>query len=152
LNDWQLIGPIVHSWLDQGAGLLSRVSETGALAAMLLPVVLAIFSKRVIIIVGCLLLSVIAFYVFVSPSNMPVTLAFGVYLGSLIIALSGIAAHRKAKYLQVELEKLRTNVNDLTAADERRFLSELKFSTQEFSTQEQRAKGPASPASGDPSA
>jgi hypothetical protein len=134
LDDWRLIGPIIHSWLDQGAGLLSRVPEAVALAAILLPVVLAIFSKRIIIVVGCLMLAVIAFYVFVVPSNMAVTLAFGVYFGSLIIALSGIAAHRKAKSLQVELETLRKNVNDLMVADERRFLSELKSSTEERRT------------------
>jgi hypothetical protein len=134
LDDWRLIGPIIHSWLDQGAGLLSKVPETVALAAILLPVVLAIFSKRIIIVVGCLMLAVIGFYVFVVPSNMAVTLAFGVYFGSLIIALSGIAAHRKAKSLQVELETLRKNVNDLMVADERRFLSELKSSTEERRT------------------
>ena len=146
MDDWRLIGPIIHSWLDQGAGLLSKVPETVALAAILLPVVLAIFSKRIIIVVGCLMLAVIGFYVFVVPSNMAVTLAFGVYFGSLIIALSGIAAHRKAKSLQVELETLRKNVNDLMVADERRFLSELKSSTEE-----RRTDGPTIRTSRDPS-
>jgi hypothetical protein len=146
LDDWRLIGPIIHSWLDQGAGLLSKVPETVALAAILLPVVLAIFSKRILIVVGCLMLAVIGFYVFVVPSNIAVTLAFGVYFGSLIIALSGIAAHRKAKSLQVELETLRKNVNDLMVADERRFLSELKSSTEE-----RRTDGPTIRTSRDPS-
>jgi hypothetical protein len=131
LDDWQLIGPITHSWLDQGAELLSRISETVALAAILLPVVIAVFSKRIIIVLGCLLLSIISFYVFVAPSNMAKTLALGVYLGGLIVALSGIASHRKAKYLHVQLERLRRNVNDLMAADERRLLSELKSFTDE---------------------
>ena len=131
MDDLRFIGSIVHSWLDQGTGLLSRVSETVALAAILLPVVLALFSKRITIIVGCVMLSVIAFYFFVAPSNTAVTLAFGAYLGSLIIALSGIAAHRKARSFEVELETLRRNVNNLMAADERRFLSELKSSTEE---------------------
>jgi hypothetical protein len=147
LDDWQLIGPLMHSWLDQGAGLLSRVPETVALAAVLLPVVLAIFSKRLIIVVGSLIFSLIAFYFFVARSNMAVTLAFGVYLGSLIIALSGIAAHRRAKSFQVQLEKLQRNVNDLLAADERRLLSQLKSPLTE-----QRAEEPTIPISGDPSA
>ena len=147
LDDWQLIGPLMHSWLDQGAGLLSRVPETAALAAMLLPVVLAIFSKRIIIVVCCLTLSVIAFYFFVGPSNTAVTLAFGVYFGSLIVALSGIAAHRKAKSLQVELERLQKNVNGLLLADERRLLHQLKSSLEE-----RRADGPTIPVSEDPSA
>ena len=143
LDDWQLIGPLMHSWLDQGAELLSKVPETSALAAILLPVVLAIFSKRIMIVVGCLTLSVIAFYFFVAPSNMALTLAFGVYFGSLIIALSGIAAHRKAKSVQVELARLRKNVNDLLAADERRLLGQLKSSIEE-----RRADGPTISISG----
>jgi hypothetical protein len=126
LDDWQTIGPRMHSWLDQGAGLLSSVPETAALAAILLPVALALFSKRLIIVVGCLMLSVIAFYFFVAPSNMAVTLAFGFYFGSLLVALSGIAAHRRAKSFQVELERLQKNVNSLLAADERRLLHQLK--------------------------
>ena len=28
LDDWQIIGPAMHSWLDQGAELLSKVPET----------------------------------------------------------------------------------------------------------------------------
>ena len=147
LDDWQLIGPLMHSWLDQAAGLLSRVSETAALGAILLPVVLAIFSKRIIIVVCCRTLSVIAFFFFVAPSNTAVTLAFGVYFGSLVVALSGIAAHRKAKSLQVELERLQKNVNGLLLADERRLLHQLKFSVEE-----RRADEPTIPMSGGPSA
>jgi hypothetical protein len=128
----------MHSWLDQGAGLLLSAPESAALVAMLLPVVLAIFSKRIIIVVGCLMLSVIAFYFFVAPSNMAVTLAFGIYFGSLLVALSGIAAQRKAKSLQIELERLRKNVNGLLAADEKRLLHQLKFSLEERRGEEER--------------
>jgi hypothetical protein len=147
LGDWQLTGPLMHSWLDQGAGLLSRIPETAAFAAVLLPVVLAIFSKRIIIVVGSLIFSLIAVYLFVAPAKMAVTLAFGVYLGSLIIALSGIAAHRRTKSFQVQLEMLQRNVNDLLAADERRLLTQLKSSIEE-----QRVDGPTIPIGGGPSA
>jgi hypothetical protein len=137
LHDWQLIGPLVHSWLDQGAELLSKVPETFALAAILFPVVLAFFSKQTMIVVGCLVLSVIAFYFFVAPSNIALTLPFGVYLGSLTISLSGIASHRKAKSLQVKLARLQSNVNHLLAADERRLLGQLKSSIEERRAEEQ---------------
>ena len=128
----------MHSWLDQGAGLLSSVPETAALAAILLPVVLALFSKRIIIVVGCLMLSVIAFYFFVAPSNMAVTLTFGFYFGSLLVALSGIAAHRRAKSFQVELERLQNNVNNLLAADEKRLLHQLKSSLEDRRVDQER--------------
>jgi hypothetical protein len=138
LDDWQIIGPLMHSWLDRGAGLLSSVPESAALAAIILPVALAILSKRIIIVVGCLMLSVIAFYFFVVPSNMAVALVFGFYFGSLLVALSGIAAHRRAKSFQVELKRLQKNVNGLLAADERRLLHQLKSSLEERRVEEER--------------
>jgi hypothetical protein len=128
----------MHAWLDQGAALLSSVPEGAALAAILLPVALAIFSKRIIIVAGCLMLSVIAFYFFVAPSNMAVTLTFGFYFGSLLVALSGIAGDRRAKSFQVELERLRKNVNGLLAADEKRLLHQLKSSLEGPRSDEER--------------
>jgi len=126
LSDWHLIVPLLDSFLDQWAALLSRIPEGAALAVILLPVALAIFSKRMAIVLGCLLLAVIAFFAFFAPSNTPVILATGIYLGSLVIALSGISARRKATALRAELTKLREDVNALSAAEERRFMRQLK--------------------------
>ena len=143
MPDWQLIVPLLQSWLDQLAVFLSRVPQGIALAAILLPVALAIFSRQMVAVLGCILLAVIAFCALVAPSNMAVTLASGAYLGSLIIALAGIVARRKAGALEAiraEFANLRKDVNRLSAAEQRRVLIELRSSP----------KGELSAASGGP--
>jgi hypothetical protein len=154
LGDWHLTVSLLQSWLDQWAALLSKVPEGMALAAILLPVVVAIFSKRLIVVLGCMLLAVIAFCAIVVPSDMVVTLASGVYLGSLIIALSGVVARRNARVLQAEfaslreeMKRLREDLKVVSDAGQRRFLMELRSSKKE-------SPGAKStiPASGNPSA
>ncbi len=128
MADWQLI---VQSWLDQCAALLSKVPVGTAFAAILLPVVLAIFSKRVMVVLGCILLAVIAFSVFVAPSNTAVTLAAGVYFGSIILAVSGIVSRRKAKVHRAEFALLREDVKRLLDAEHRRILKKVTSSKKE---------------------
>ena len=143
MPDWQLIVPLLQSWLDQLAVLLSRVPQGIELAAILLPVALAIFSRQMVAVLGSILLAVIAFCALVAPSNMAVTLASGANLGSLIIALAGIVARRKGGALEAiraEFASLRKDVKRLSAAERRRVLIELRSSP----------KGELSAASGGP--
>jgi hypothetical protein len=147
LRDWNLIGPLVQSWLDQSAVLLSRVPEGVAIAAILLPVVLAIFSRQMLILVSCTIGAAIVFCTFIAPSYAALTLAAGVYLGCVIIALIGIVSRRKAAALHADFAQLRRDVDSLLAAENRRFLSGLRASTEE-----QSANTSATPTSRDRSA
>jgi hypothetical protein len=146
LQDWHLVGPLVQSWLDQWAALLSRLPEGVAIAAVLLPVVLAIFSRRMVVLVSCIIGAVIVFCTFVAPSYTAVVLAAGVYLGSLIVALTAIVSRRKTP-AHADFVQLRRDVDDLLAAENRRFLSGLRGSKEE-----QSASISTIPASRDPSA
>jgi hypothetical protein len=126
------ITPVVHSWLSRWATLVSETPEELAFAAVLVPIVLAIFSKRPIAIGGSTLLAIIALCVFVAPSNGAAMLATGIYLGSLILALSSFVARRKAKALQAEvaslrkdMDRLRGDVTMLSHAEQRRFMRGL---------------------------
>jgi hypothetical protein len=126
------VTPLVHSWLNQWAILVSETPEDLAFAAVLVPIALAISSKRPIAIWGSTLLAIIALCGFVAPSNGAAILAMGVYLGSLILALSSIVARRKSKTLQAEvaslrkdMDRLRGDVTMLSHAEERRFIREL---------------------------
>jgi hypothetical protein len=86
---------------------------------------LAIFWKRLIVVLGGILLAVIAFCAFVAPSNTVVTLAIAVYLGALIIALSGILQVEFAS-LRDDVKHLREEVKGLSQAEQSRFMKELK--------------------------
>jgi hypothetical protein len=147
LQDWHLVGPLVQSWLDQWAALLSRLPEGVAIAAVLLPVVLAIFSRRMVVLVSCIFGAVIVFCTFVAPSYTAVVLAAGVYLGSVIVALTAIVSRRKTPAVHADFVQLRRDVDNLLAAENRRFLSGLRGSKEE-----QSASISTIPASRDPSA
>jgi hypothetical protein len=136
----------VQSWLDQWAALLSRLPEGVAIAAILLPMVLAIFSRRMVVLVSCIIGAVIVFCTFVAPSYTAAILAAGVYLGSVIVALTGIVSRRKAPVLHADFAQLRQDVDNLLAAENRRFLSGLRGSKEE-----QSANVSTIPASRDPS-
>jgi len=126
LADWQSIVSQLRSCLDQASALLSGVPEDMALAALLVPVALATLSKRLMVVLGSLLLSATAFCTFVAPSNSPATLAIGIYLGGLFVALSGIVTSRKARIYRDELAGLRSDVNQLLHSDQRRLLTEIR--------------------------
>jgi hypothetical protein len=126
------VTPFVHSWLSQWATLVSETPEDLAFAVVLLPIALAIFSKRPIAIWGSTLLAIIALCAFVAASNGAAILATGIYLGSLILALSSIVARRKGKALQAEvaslredMDRLRGDVATLSHAEQRRLMREL---------------------------
>ena len=138
LENWQIVAPVVQSWLSQLAALLSKAPEAVALAAMLLPIALAAFSKRLIVLLGCILLAVVSFCALVTPSDIAVTLATGAYLGSVIIAVSGLVARRKARIRRAEFARLREDVKHLREDvkhllndQQRRFLTSLKSSEKE---------------------
>ncbi len=73
LEDWPLIVPLLQSWLGQWTEVLSSVPVTIALAALLLPVALAIFSRRIGFIIACAFLATVALCAFLSPANTTVT-------------------------------------------------------------------------------
>ena len=147
MQDWHLVNPLVLSWFDRGAALLSRLPEGVAIAAILLPVVLAFFSRRMVVLVSCIIGAVIVFFTFVAPSYAAVILAAGAYLGTVIIALTGIASRRRAAARHAEFAQLRRDVDTLLAAENRRFLSGLRAPTKE-----QSADISTIPATRDPSA
>jgi hypothetical protein len=130
MEQWQIVDWPFQSLLDQGAALLSKVPVGMALAAILLPVALAIFSKRLTVIFGCTLLALIAFSVFVAPSNIATTLVAGAYFGSIMFAVSGIVSRRKAKAHRAEFALLREDVKRLLDAEHRRILKKVTTSKQ----------------------
>jgi hypothetical protein len=141
------MGPLMQFWLDQWAALLSKLPGGVAIAAILLPVALAIFSRQTLVLVSCIIGAVIVFCVFAAPSYTALAVGTGVYFGCVIIELSCIVSRRKAAALHADFAQLRRDVDNLLAADDRRFMSGLRASTEE-----QSANISNMPASRDPSA
>ena len=130
MGDWQLV-PLLQSYLDQWAALLSGLPEGIVLAALLLPIALGVFAKRVIVPLACMLLAAIAFCAVVAPTSIAVTLAMGAYFGSLIVAVAGMGARRRIAALRAELANLRADVDRLLSAEERHYLTQLRSLTEE---------------------
>jgi hypothetical protein len=126
LEKWTIIAPSLESWLDQLAVVLRTIPEAYALAAIAFPVVLAVLSRRSIIIFSVALLSAVVLLLVLKPSFAVTTIAIGAYIGSLIMALSGILARRRDIDTKAELISLRNDMNQLLNAESRRFLAELK--------------------------
>ena len=148
MENWQIVAPVVQSWISHWAALLSKAPEAVALAAMLLPIALSAFSKRLIVLLGCILLAVVSFCALVTPSEIAVTLATGAYLGSVIIAVSGLVARRKARIRRAEFARLREDVKHLREDakhllndQQRRFLTSLKSSEKEGIDQKSSKEG-----------
>jgi uncharacterized protein involved in response to NO len=88
-------------------------------------------SKRGAVAIGCIILVLVAYLVFISPSNTAVIVATGFYIGSLVMAVSAIVAQRKSKSLRAEVAVLQSQVSDLAAAEQRRLLRDIRSRTRE---------------------
>lgn len=130
MGDWQLV-PLLQSYLDQWAAFLSGLPRGIVFAALLLPIALGVFSKRVIVPLACTLLSAIALCAVVAPTGVAVTLATGAYFGGLIVAVAAFGARRRTGALQAELANLRADVDRLLSAEERHYLTQLRSLTEE---------------------
>lgn len=130
MGDWQLV-PLLQSYLDQWAAFLSGLPQGIVLAALLLPIALGVFAKRVMVPLACMLLAAIAFCAVVAPTSIAVTLATGAYFGGLIVAAAGFGARRRTGALQAELANLRADVDRLLSAEERHYLTKMRLPTEE---------------------
>jgi hypothetical protein len=116
-----VIGPEGHQITEADVSWLI----TPEIVATLVPVALAIFSGRLTVVLGALVFALTSVCILLAPANAPEIVAIGFYLGSLIIAVSGIVAREKARALQTEIDQLRQDVNSLLIAARRRFVKEL---------------------------
>ena len=95
MEDWQTIVTLLQSYLDQWTAFLAKAPVGVVLAAVLFPIVLGALSKRLIVVVVCILLTAMAGCAILAPANIGVTLASGIYLGSLIVALWGVVGRKR---------------------------------------------------------
>jgi hypothetical protein len=131
LENLAAVVSVLQRWLDQWAAFLTHLPEQFALALLVIPIALAIVSRHWAMAVGCTVLVLIGYLVFISPSNTAVIIGTGVYIGSLVMALSTILARRKEKNFRAEVALLQSQVKDLLAAEHRRLLRDIRSSAKE---------------------
>jgi hypothetical protein len=112
----------MQSWLSHFPAHISGIT---LIVATLVPIALAIFSRRLTVVLGALVLALASVCILLAPANAAEIVAIGFYFASLIIAVSGIVARKTAKALQTEIDRLRQDVNSLSIAAGRRFAKEL---------------------------
>ena len=116
----------LQPWFDRLDSFLPTVPKEIWLTAFFLPIVLALFSRRTVVFLGSVLTAGIALYVVLEPNSVTLIVATGAYAGSLLVAIFGIQTRRRHLAAHAELISLRSKLNDLKMAQERRFLVELK--------------------------
>jgi hypothetical protein len=121
----------VQDWIDQCATFLLQLPVTVVVIMLALSAVLAIISRQWAVITGCAILLLSAFLVFISPSKVLPIIGTGLYVGSVLWAVSAILAGRKAKSFEIEQATLRSQVDDLLAAEQRRLLRDIRSSSKE---------------------
>jgi hypothetical protein len=118
-----MVVAVAQDWLDWWAAFLSDLPTTLALVVFLLPIVLAIFSRKIALGLGCLIMVVAAGLVFIAPAKTPVIFATALYIGSVIASLAAIIARRRKSG---EFQVLQMQVRDLMAAEQRRLMREMR--------------------------
>ena len=123
----------LQNHIDQIPGFLEAASQfvgstpwsikAGAAA---IPVLIALFSRHLITILAALLLSMMAVGILAAPTSAPTTLVLGGYAGALLVALAGIGHRRRQTALRTELAILKSNFAELSDAEQRRLLAQLK--------------------------
>ena len=116
----------LQPWFDRLDSFLPTVPKEIWLAVFFLPIVLALFSRRTVVFLGSVLTAGIALFVVLEPNSVTLIVATGAYAGSLLVAIFGIQTRRRHLAAHAELISLRSKLNDLKMAEERRFLVELK--------------------------
>jgi len=118
--------PNFQPWFDKLDSLLSAVPIEIALVAFFIPIVLALFSKRIVVFFSCVLIAAIALSTFLHPSSITSIVVLGAYFSSILLAIFGINASRQASAVSTELINLRSELDEMKSIDEKRYLVELK--------------------------
>src|SRR5262245_32789930 len=95
-------------------------------AVLLLPVFLAMFSRRILILSGAILLAGIALLSVLEPAYLSTIVAVSAYIGCVVLSILGIQARRRDATIKAELMALRKIVNEVQQAESRRIVAELR--------------------------
>src|SRR5262245_57298008 len=96
------------------------------IAVILVPILIAAFSRQIITIVAVLILSSMTLAILAAPASTATIVMLGAYSGAVLLALAGLNLRRRRSAQQIELETLKASLAELSDAEQRRFLMQLK--------------------------
>ena len=117
----------LQQFFDLAEAVLANEPTNIWLVCFVVPVALALFSKRLLVFLGSLLMVGLALLAILSPSSINLFVVTGAYVGGLLVAISGIQNRRRDSATRAELASLRSSLNELRIAEERRYLAELRI-------------------------
>jgi len=126
LENWPTIVAPLEAGLDQLARVLAEFPPHIILAALAVPVVLALISGRLLGLLTAALLAVVAFMVLYRPALADTTVALASYAGSVLVALWSLSSRWRGRALRNEVAALRAQIDQLAQSESRRVLADLK--------------------------
>jgi hypothetical protein len=126
MENWQAFIALLENGLGEAETLLADLPRGLLIAGLIVPVVLAVISRRVIALLAILCLTALAAVIVTRPAYMATAVAIDSYVGSLLIALLALWSMWKDRTIKAELAELRVELKALAQAEERRLLMELR--------------------------
>ena len=96
------------------------------LAILILLASLASLSRQVLSFLGSILLAAISFLIFEFPNSLPMILAVGCALGSVLLSVVEIHRGRQLSVMRRELNRLSVGQTKLEIAESRRVMADMK--------------------------
>jgi hypothetical protein len=111
----------LQQWFDQLVSFVSAVPKGVWFAAGALPIILAAFSARRVIILGSMLAIAVYFFVILEPHKILLIIAAAAYLASILVAVYGI----QIKRMDYEMANLKRRLSSLEASYGRQLMVEI---------------------------
>jgi hypothetical protein len=116
----------LHQWFDHLVSLLPIVPNEAWVAVLVLPIALALFSSRPVIVLGSVMAAAMSFFVVLQPHLVHLIFAAAAYVGGILVAIYGIQTKRADSATRAKIIDLESKVASLQSAEERRLFAELR--------------------------
>ena len=116
----------ISQWIAWCAQQLNVISPYYLMAILVLPIVAALASRQINVLLGTILLAIVAIAAHLRPNEIAPVVVAGGFVGSFVLALAGLSNGRRHRAAQAQLRELQEELMRLRDVEQRRFLSDLR--------------------------
>jgi hypothetical protein len=127
------INGLAESILMRLADQVAGIDTPMLVATLIILVVFATASRRVLIFLEATLVALVGFLVVLAPNSATIVIAIGAGLGSVLITFAGIRSRKRDAFERQKLDKLIHDVQQLQWAEESHFLRSLNSQSRQVS-------------------